>query len=188
MYVKFCVATNELCVFLVRGSATHFFVILGYGIMKERTCCFTGHRTLPQGLELLKLKKHLKSSIIDLIENHNVCFFGNGGALGFDTLAAQTVINLKTKYPQIKLIMVLPCKNQDKYWKEKDVEIYNFIKSKADKIVYTSETYSKDCMLKRNRHLVDNSKYCICYLHQNTGGTAYTVKYAQKNNLEIINL
>ena len=43
-------------------------------------------------------------------------------------------------------------------------------------------------MHKRNRHLVDNSSVCVCYLNKENGGTAYTVDYAGKKGLEIINL
>ena len=39
-------------------------------------------------------------------------FYGAGGALGFDTLAAQTVLDMKKEYPQLRLILVLPCEDQ----------------------------------------------------------------------------
>ena len=115
-------------------------------------------------------------------------YFGAGGALGFDTIAAQTVLKLKNKYPDIKLILVLPCKTQTRGWKDKDVAIYEDIKEKADKFVYTSENYDRGCMFKRNRHLVDNSSVCVAYLTEDKGGTAYTVDYARKNGLRIINI
>ena len=47
---------------------------------------------------------------------------------------------------------------------------------------------AEHAMLKRNRHLVDNSSVCICYLTESTGGTAYTVEYARKSGLTIVNL
>ena len=37
------------------------------------------------------------------------------GALGFDTIAAQAVLSVKETYPEVKLILVLPCENQTKY-------------------------------------------------------------------------
>ena len=36
-------------------------------------------------------------------------------------------------------------------------------------------------MHKRNRHLVDNSSRCICFLTEKTGGTFYTVNYASEH-------
>ena len=43
-------------------------------------------------------------------------------------------------------------------------------------------------MHKRNRHLVDHSSICVCYLTEDRGGTAYTVNYAKKQGLKVINL
>ena len=108
--------------------------------------------------------------------------------MGFDTLAANTVIKLRTKYPNIKLILVLPCKTQSSGWKHTDIDEYERIKAAADKVVYTSEVYYRGCMHKRNRHLVDNSSLCICYLTEDRGGTYYTVNYAKENGLQIINI
>ena len=71
---------------------------------------------------------------------------------------------------------------------EKDIDIYEQIKSKADKVVYTSKEYTIDCMYKRNRHLVDNSSVCVAYLTKNKGGTFYTVNYAEKQKVSVINI
>ncbi len=154
---------------------------------KEKTCCFTGHRELPTGWGRRKLALQLKKVIVDQIEK-GVLFFGAGGALGFDTLAAQTVLKLKKEYPDIKLILVLPCLTQTRGWPAADVAEYERIKAQADKVVYTSQEYTKGCMFKRNRHLVNYSSVCICYKTKDNGGTAYTVDYAQKQGLKIINI
>lgn len=155
--------------------------------MREKTCCFTGHRELPTGWSRWKLATELEKVIIAPIDK-GIKFFGTGGALGFDALAAQTVLKLKKKYPDIKLILVLPCVNQTRGWPTEAVEEYERIKAQADKVVYTSQEYTKGCMHKRNRHLVDNSSVCICYLTKESGGTAYTVDYARRNNLEVVNV
>lgn len=149
------------------------------------TACFTGHRYIPD-IDIL-VKNRIKKEIEKLIEK-GVIYFGNGGALGFDTLVAQMVLDLKEKHPQIKLIMVLPCKEQDKFWSAKDKKIYAYILDRADKKVYVSENYYDGCMLVRNRYLVDNSGYCIAYLRKDKGGTAFTVNYALENELEVINI
>ena len=153
---------------------------------KEKTVCFTGHRELPI-LQVSSIRQRLRKTLEDLIEQ-GYCFFGTGGALGFDTIAAQTVLNLRKKYQQIRLILVLPCYSQAERWSSKDKQIYEEIKKSADKVVYTSEEYTKGCMHKRNRHLVDNSRTCVCYLTDSVGGTAYTVKYAKKKELKIVNI
>ncbi len=125
--------------------------------------------------------------MIGLIQS-GVRYFGAGGARGFDALAAQSVLRLRERYPHIKLILVLPCKSQTRGWRKEDIQTYETIMAAADKITYTSQEYTPGCMHKRNRHLVDHSGICICYLRSSTGGTAYTVDYARKNGVPVINL
>lgn len=108
--------------------------------------------------------------------------------MGFDTLASKAVIKVRKRHPEIKLILVLPCKTQADSWACADRQTYEEIKVQADKVVYISEEYTKGCMLERNRHLVNSSSVCVCYHTKDTGGTAYTVKYAKQKGLRIINL
>ena len=61
--------------------------------MRELTVCFTGHRKLPF-MQLHSIEKRLKDEIISLIEQ-GYRYFGAGGALGFDTIAAQAVLEAK---------------------------------------------------------------------------------------------
>ena len=58
--------------------------------MKNQTACFTGHREIPF-FQKRRLKAKVKSAITDAIRN-GYRYFGAGGALGFDMLAAQTVL------------------------------------------------------------------------------------------------
>lgn len=155
-------------------------------IDKKRTACFTGHRNIPNN-KIEELEK-LLDRVIEYLYSKGVVFYGAGGSYGFDMLAEKAVIRAKERYRDIKLILVLPCRNQDKYWSDELKKEYADLLLKADKIVYTSEAYTNGCMHKRNRHLVDYSGYCISYLTKNKGGTAYTVCYARENNLEIVNL
>lgn len=153
---------------------------------RQNTCCFTGHRLIPADeYETVKLRLH--ETVIKAIKN-GYCYFGTGGSCGFDMLAAQTVLDLKELYPNIYLILVLPCKTQTKYWSDDNKKEYDRIMHSADKVVWTSEEYTKDCMFKWNRHLVDNSSLCICYLTKNMGGTAYTVRYAIKKGVRVVKI
>lgn len=154
--------------------------------MDDRTCCFTGHRTIPQH-QYDRIYKALKSEVINLIEA-GYCYFGTGGALGFDTLAAQVVLELRRIYPSIKLILVLPCIEQTRGWSANDIAVYEDIKKRCNKYTYTSEHYYSGCMHKRNRHLVDHSTVCIAYLTRETGGTAFTVDYANRRGVRVINI
>ncbi len=154
--------------------------------MKEKTCCFTGHRTISEW-QKAALSIELRIELRNLILK-GYRYFGAGGALGFDTLTAETVLSLKSDFPHIKLILVLPCKDQASHWSPKDRAVYERIKSRADKVVYMAEHYTQDCMFRRNRHLIDHSSVCICYLTRSSGGTAYTVDYARRKVIFVKNL
>lgn len=154
--------------------------------MKNTTCCFSGHRNLNY-VETFEIKLKLKKELSKLINNGYDRFLC-GGALGFDTICALSVLKAKEKNHQIKLILVLPCQNQTKYWSNKDKQIYEKIKSKSDEIIYTSQIYYKGCMQKRNRYMIDHSSYCIYYLKKSSGGTFNTINYAKNHKLQLKNV
>lgn len=152
-----------------------------------RTACFTGHRDIPQN-DVSIIKRRAKAVIESLI-NKGVIYYGNGLARGFDLITASLILEMKSEYPQIFLILVLPCRDQTGKWVDKaDIALYNDILDKADKVVYISDKHYNGCELVRNRHLAENSGYCICYLTKNSGGTAYTVNYAKNKGLKIYNV
>jgi len=157
----------------------------GDGI-KENVCCFAGHRYLPQA-KLPDIARQLESVIEELIAK-GVVYYGCGGAIGFDQLAGETVLRLKERFPHIKLIMVLPCVNQEKKWLQADKDRYKALLAACDKTVYVQREYDNGCMLKRNRHLVDSSGVCVAYLTQPRGGTFYTIGYACRQKVPIINV
>ena len=161
-------------------------------ILKSKTCCFTGHRpqNLPWGeneedfrCQLMRI--HLKDEIIKSI-NYGYVYFISGIALGFDIIAAETVLQLKKDFPQIKLIAALPCKDQYKLWKNYQIERYQEILSKCDSIRCLYETYNNKCMLERNMYMLNNSSQVISLYNGKGGGTLYTLKKAKEIGLKII--
>ena len=60
---------------------------------REKCCCFTGHRRIPEQ-EMLWVRRRLREEILDLAQK-GVDTFLTGGALGFDTLAAQEVLRMR---------------------------------------------------------------------------------------------
>ena len=154
--------------------------------MKEKTCCFTGHREIPEN-EHEAIQKRLESETADLI-HQGVTEFRAGGALGFDTMGALAVLKLKKRFPRIKLILILPHWEQPDKWSEHDRTRYAVIRTQADEVIYTSWPYRGGCMYRRNRRLADGSGFCICYLTKSSGGTAYTVNYAERKGVRIINI
>lgn len=155
-------------------------------MMRKDTCCFTGHRRLSADQENL-LVARLDTLLPRLVEQ-GVHYFGAGGALGFDTLAAEAVVRLRSSHPEVRLIMVLPCLDQTRGWSKADQWRYERIRQQADKVVYTGQFYTPGCMDARNRHLAGESAWCVCYLTQERGGTFYTVDLCRKQGSTVINL
>lgn len=114
--------------------------------------------------------------------------FKAGGALGFDTLAALAVLDLKRDFPDVRLELELIAPTQAKGWNEEDAATFDYIRKNADAVRYASPVYSRSTILARNRNLVDGSGSIICYLTKKSGGTAYTVDYAAKSGLKITNV
>lgn len=148
--------------------------------------CFTGHRTIDYGLSVMipqTLKRQLEELIAMGAER-----FRTGGAMGFDTIAALCVLELKEKYPSISLELKLPCREQSKYWDSQSVTVYDYILKRADSVEYVSDRFTPTCMHERNRRLVDGSDVCVAFLTKSQGGTAYTFGYALERGLEVINI
>ena len=82
---------------------------------------------------------------------------------------------------------ILPCKEQADKWSASSRDLYHSILDRADSIVYVSRAYHKNCMLDRNRFLVDHAAALLAiYNGERRGGTAATMRYAQKMGREII--
>lgn len=153
---------------------------------RAQTCCFTGHRQLPAGEEEA-IWRWVQEHLILLLEQE-VRYFGVGGALGFHTLVAEKLLELRGQYPQIRVILVLPFRGHQSRWTAAQQTRAARIESRVDKVVYCCDAPSREAFLARDRHLVDGSAYCIGYCTRTTGGTAYTLRYAEKQGLRIWNL
>lgn len=99
-------------------------------IDKKRTACFTGHRKIPAE-DIKSIEKQL-DKIIKKLYRKGVIFYGAGGSYGFDMLAEKAVIRARNKHKDIKLILVLPCKDQEKYWTDDTKR--HLLKSKIKRI------------------------------------------------------
>lgn len=158
----------------------------------ENTCCFTGHRNIPTERDG-ELRSGL-SKIIKILCENGFRYFVCGGALGFDTMAAQAVIDLADAGLDVRLVLALPCRDQTEQWLrmpggEKQIREYQRLKGLASAIIYVSDVHTPDCMKKRNQLMVDLSSFCIAYYRGNLrSGTGQTYRMAQKSGLSIYNL
>ena len=140
-----------------------------------KTCAFTGHRSFYDGFSPRKLKKAIKAMILQ-----GVTTFYNGMAMGFDLLAAEKVLELKKSFPQVKLVLCIPCYNQERNFSDADKLRYQKICKNADEKVLLSDKYYRGCMLVRNKYMVERADALIAYCMKSTGGAAYTVGLFKK--------
>ncbi len=157
-------------------------------LMKDKTACFTGHRKmLPQQAHEIQSKAEI---VIKNLYERGIIYYGCGGAIGFDALMAQVCFRLRDSgiCPSMRVILVAPFEGQETHWNIRQQAIYRGMLQRYDKIVYLSKEANREAFLARNRHLVDGSSVCVAYCVETGGGTAYTVDYAKRKGLEIINL
>lgn len=162
-------------------------------LLNSNTCTFTGHRCqkLPWGKDETDfrckgMKERLRKEILCAIQNGYENFIC-GMALGFDTIVAEMIIELKNEYPNIKLFGAIPCKNQDKLWHKQDKIRYEKLLNQLDGIRCIYDEYiGPECMLERNRYMVNSSSLLIALYDGLGGGTQKTIDYARKQGLKII--
>ena len=158
-----------------------------------KICCCTGHRPKSFPFEYGKDKKRHKAYLKALEEKielaisfYGITSFISGMALGVDLDFAETVVKLKNDFP-ITLECAIPCPNQTLNWYDKDKLRYDSILKRADNVKLVSERYTAECMLKRNRYMVDKSELIIAVFNGiKKGGTWYTINYAKKENKVIV--
>lgn len=149
----------------------------------ENCCCFTGHRVLGMDFNRALLVRG-----IEYLIKKGVDTFICGGALGFDTVCAEAVLELKEVHPHIRLHIYAPCNNQCEKWQIDQRVRYERILEKADYVDMPNRAYFTDCMKIRNQKMVDNAAYCICYLNSMRSGTGQTYSYARKKGLTVYNI
>lgn len=152
---------------------------------RKITCCFTGHRVIP-GMDKERVRANLARAVGDLYKE-GYRHFVAGGALGFDTVAAETVLAFRRHYPDITLTLMLPCADQDTKWSSEQKAVYEKQKKEADEVICLSQHYYDGCMQKRNQAMVDASSVCIAYLTKLRSGAGQTVRMAHAAGLRVIN-
>ena len=172
------------------------------GSFRDLACAFTGHRPqkFPWGFNekdaaCAALKETLAGQIAALVDAGYTDFL-SGMALGVDVWAAQAVLALRKKKRGLfwlgkknapRLHCFLPCEGQDVKWPQASKELYRSVLEQADSIVYVSRKYDDQCMLRRNRALVEHSVLVLAvYDGEARGGTAATVRYARELGRELI--
>ena len=153
----------------------------------SKICCFTGSRDIRK-ISYREVYLRLRKILIELIEKEGFSDFRAGGARGFDTIAALCIMELKATHPNIKLHLILPCKNQDRFFAPRERAVYRALIEMADSVTFLQEKYTSGVMHRRNRALVDGSDLCVALLQKSSGGTYQTVTYARSCGVKTVNI
>ena len=163
-------------------------------INRDNSCCFSGYRPekLPWGADesdprcdaLKMLISNTDEWVFSSGRRHFLC----GMARGSDTYFCEAIHFLREKHPEITIEAAIPYRKQAQGWKEEERARYDKLIDLCDYVTYVSEEYKRDCMLRRNRYIVDNSSLLIAVFDGKLGGTSYTMKYAAKRGVAIIDI
>lgn len=159
---------------------------------REICCCFTGHRPakLPwkaneESKDCLALKEELLSRLEGIYEagyRHFIC----GMAVGCDMYFAEAVIKLRESHPDVTLEAAIPCGTQPEKWSVDQRRRYNQLLDACSLVTVLQIGYSADCMMKRNKYMVDRSSLLLACFNGRPGGTMNTIVYAQRNELKVV--
>lgn len=174
--------------------------------MKNFNVAFTGHRPNKlYGYDMdaypyMKLEMKIEHTIEWLIQMWNAKKFYTGGALGFDTIVAKSLIKFrKEKYTDIEDIVCVPFKEQYKNWSKEQANEWLYIVNNSFKSLAVDKIDDYKCnevpvgkyhpykMELRNRYMVDNCDILVaCWDGEEKGGTWNCIKYALDNDKRVL--
>ena len=155
--------------------------------MKDKTCCFFGHRNISE-------TEDLKSKLIEIIEKliveEKVDTFLFGSKSRFNSFCLEAMAEIKEKYPHIKRVYVrAEYPYISEHYKDYLLESYEDTYY-PEKIVNSGRA----SYVERNYEMIDNSHYCIVYYDEpcapttRKSGTKIALDYAIKKEKRITNI
>ena len=159
---------------------------------RECSCCFTGHRPmkLPWGMNeddprCVSLKQELDArmeAIYELGYRRFLC----GMAIGCDMYFAESVLKLRETHGDVTLEAAIPFGDQPGRWNQALRRRYNALIDSADKVTVLQYGYTPDCMMRRNRYIVDHASLLLACYDGRPGGTMSTILYAERSGVKTV--
>ena len=149
-------------------------------VLKEKTCCFTAPRQLSDKQKAYTESK-LTEEVFRAVSDGYTYFIS-----GFDTDAELTfaaiVAELKKELPHLHLKAFRSYVSTA----SQNCASTQTLLAACDEIEITAETYSSTCTLLRNQRMVrEFDRVIAVYDGQETGSTAFTMRYARVQNKEL---
>ena len=158
------------------------------------SCCFSGHRPakLPWGgneddPRCVDLKRRLWDAMEAAYEEgyrHFIC----GMAQGCDFYFCELALQLRQKYGDVSVEAAIPCATQSQSWSVAEQRRWRQLVDACDYETLVQENYTPDCMLRRNRYMVDHASLLIAVHDGQSGGTRRTIEYAMRRGLDVVDM
>ena len=177
--------------------------------MEIKTCCFIGHREVPdRNIVYNRVKKAIKN----LIVNENVRVFHFGSRSEFDDICHEIVTAFQKDFPDIKRInynrkseYVVKKDEKEKLEEQWSKLLHQEVSLKdydGEKMSERVARAGRASYVERNKEMIDDSDYCIFYCKENyvpdvsksrykssgKSGTKIAFDYANTKGKEIINV
>ena len=143
---------------------------------------FSGHRTY-RGDAAGALRR-----ILEELYARGFRTFLSGMAVGFDLAAAEAVLELRGRRPDVRLVAAVPFRGQEARFPQADRERFGRVLAAADAVEVLSPVYHRGCYAVRNDFLVDNASVVVGYYDGQRGGTAYTFRRAYSRGVPVVNI
>lgn len=161
---------------------------------RQESCCFTGHRPakLPwryneEDSRCLRLKQRIADAVETAYEEgyrHFIC----GMAMGCDLYFCECALALRERCPDVTVEAAIPCPTQADTWPAAQRERHQSLVARCDFETLVSARYSPSCMQRRDRYMVDHASLLIAAFDGSAGGTRYTVEYAMRRGIPIVDV
>ena len=158
---------------------------------RQETCAFTGHRPgkLPwrdteHDVRCAALRRRSADALRTAYDEgfrHFLC----GMAQGCDLYFCEEVQSLKRIRDGVTLEAALPYTGHADRWRTGKRIQYAELLRGCDDAVAVSPSYTPNCMLQRDRYLVDHASLLLAAYDGTPGGTRYTIEYALKRGVEV---
>ena len=153
---------------------------------RATTCCFSGHRSLPP--ETMDFVRQRTERAIRDLYLQGFRTFIVGGALGYDTMVAVLLFQIRTEIPEIRVVLAYPYEGYNSSWTLQQWQAYRDRLLRYNEVVCVSEQASRYAYWARDRYMVDRSSLCVGYCIDAASGTGYTMSYARQKGVHVLNL
>ena len=148
---------------------------------KEKRVAVTGHRKLESEFNPVELY----NIFLQVSEKYDTFLIGM--AIGFDSECFKALEKIR-KIKDINIVACVPCLEQSLRFSILQKKEYERMIKSADQVIVLQDKYDFACMHNRNKFMVDNASLLIAYKRKNTGGTVFTINYANEKNVPVIRI